>query len=80
MSKIGEYKGGFYVIIEFVGLYVRYFIFQILQKGKSINYLSGEEELPKINKKQRFYCLIVGIALILFFISLLVVFGCVSDQ
>jgi hypothetical protein len=31
MAKKGEYQGGFYAIILFLGVYVRYFIFKILR-------------------------------------------------
>ena len=66
MGRPGEYQGGFYAVIEFIGLYLRYLIFKILQKSKTIKYLSGEEEFPKINRKQRSYCLVVGLGFILF--------------
>jgi len=72
MKGHGEYQGGFYAIIEFVGLYIRYFILKISHKNKSIKYLSGEEDFPKINKKQRLYCLIVGLVFALFLISVVI--------
>ena len=74
MRGAGEYQGGFYAIIEFIGLYIRYFIFKISQKNKTIKYLSGEEEFPKINKRQRFYCLIVGLVSMLFLLSVVFYF------
>jgi len=72
MAKKGEYQGGFYAIILFLGVYVRYFIFKILQKNKSIKYLSGEENYPKLDEKQRFYCLIAGVFFILLVFSIVV--------
>jgi uncharacterized membrane protein len=73
MERSGEYQGGFYVIIEFIGLYVRYFILKILHKNKTIKYLSGEENFSKINKKQRFYCLIVGLVFMLFLLFIIII-------
>jgi hypothetical protein len=72
MGRAGEYQGGFYVIIEFVGVYIRYFIFKILKKNKSVKYLSGEETFPKINKKQRFYSLTVGFIFMIFLFSMII--------
>jgi hypothetical protein len=64
----GEYQGGFYALLEFIGVYVRYFFLFLCQNRKGIQYLSGEENFPSINKKQRFFCLIVGIISIVSFI------------
>jgi len=58
---IGEYQGGAHALFAFLGLYVRFFIFKILGQKKSIEYLSGEEKFPKISKKQRFFCIVVGL-------------------
>jgi hypothetical protein len=74
MRGPGEYQGGFYAIIEFIGLYVRYIVFKISQKNKTIKYLSGEEEYPKIDRKQRFYCLIIGLTAMLFLFSVIICF------
>ena len=76
MKQAGEYQGGFYAILEFIGLYVRYFIFKISQKNKTIKYLSGEEEFPIINKKQRSYCIFVGLLFVfsIFFLVALAVY------
>jgi hypothetical protein len=42
-----EYQGGFYALIEFIGLYVRYFFLLIFGKGKELQYLSGEVDFFK---------------------------------
>jgi|LSQX01.2.fsa_nt_gb hypothetical protein len=72
MAKTGEYQGGFYAIISFIGVYVRCFIFKIWRKNKSIKYLSGEENFPKLDKKQRYYSLIVGFIFILLVFSMVI--------
>ena len=61
MKANNEYKGGHYVIFEFIGLYVRYLFFKITGGKRSIKYLSGEQNFPIISKKQRIFCLIVGV-------------------
>lgn len=61
MAGKGESKGGLYVFFEFIGLYCRYFVFRILGVNKSRAYLSGEENFPKINHRQRFYYLAAGL-------------------
>ena len=74
MGRTGEYQGGFYAIITFVGVYVRYFFLKMIKKNKNIEYLSGEGKNHKIDKKQRFYSLIVGFGFILFLFSTVVCF------
>ena len=75
MTKPNEYQGGFYAILEFIGLYTRYFVFRILQNNKTIKYLSGEDDFPEIKKKQRFYCLFVGLFVLIFLLVIIVCFG-----
>ena len=70
-----EYKGRQYTIVEFIGLYIRYLIFKLLGNSKSIEYLSGEEDYPKINTRQRFYCLIVGLFFIFLLMIILLIFA-----
>lgn len=75
MSK-NEYKGGFYVFFEFVGLYVRFFICKVFQINKSIVELSGEKDYPLIDKKERLKCLIIGIIVVsITIISVLSIFN-----
>ena len=69
MGNKGGYEGKEYTIVEFIGLYVRYFVLKIIGVNRTIEHLSGEEQYPKINTKQRFFCLIVGIVSILILIS-----------
>ena len=70
MKNKNEYQGGVYAIFAFVGLYVRFFMLKIIGVNRTIKYLSGEEQYPKINTKQRFFCLIVGLISILIMIFL----------
>lgn len=61
MNKKSEYQGGGYALIEAFGAYIRYWFYVIIRKKKSLSYLSGEDQYPIIDKRQRFFCLIVGI-------------------
>ncbi|OFY53596.1 MAG: hypothetical protein A2W93_02800 [Bacteroidetes bacterium GWF2_43_63] len=65
MAHNGEYQGGHYAIVEFIGLNCRYFVFKIAGSNKSKVFLSGEEHYPLINRRQRFYCLSVGLIVII---------------
>jgi len=65
MASKGEYQGGHYAFVEFIGLYCRYFVFKISGINKSKTFLSGEENYPVINRMQRFYCLFVGLVVII---------------
>ena len=76
MRGNGEQQGGGYALVEFIGLYIRFFFFFILGKRRNLKYLSGEADFPKVNKMQRIYCLTVGligiisaIAIIFYFIA-----------
>ena len=73
MSK-NEYQGGFYVIIEYIGLYVRYAFCKIFQSKKTLTELSGEINFPQIDRKERVKNLLTGlfaIVIILFLLSIL---------
>lgn len=72
MPKKDEYQGGFYAVISFIGVYIRYFILKICQQNKSIKYLSGEENFSKLDKRQRYYSLIVGFIFILLVFSIVI--------
>lgn len=69
MNNKNEYQGGAYSVFMFIGLYLRFFILKILGKYKSIKYLSGEECYSAISKKQRFYCLVVGLVSVLLLLT-----------
>jgi len=69
---VGEYQGGDHAIFAFLGLYIRFFIFKIFGQKKTIKYLSGEEKFPKISKKQRFFCIIVGLFFFVLILLLLI--------
>jgi len=69
-----EYQGGYYAILEYIGLYVRFFIFKLFRQNKSLAYLSGEENYPKIKTKQRFFCISVGLFSSILTIMLLIFF------
>ena len=71
MSK-NEYQGGFYVIIEYIGLYVRYAFCKIFQCKKTLTELSGEIKFPQINRKERVKNLLTGLFIIVFFLFLLI--------
>jgi len=75
MAHTGEYQGGYYAFFEYIGLYIRYFVFYILGFRKSLTSLSGEENYPKIRTLQRFYCLIVGLFVIVGIIASLIYFS-----
>ncbi len=68
--KNDEYKGGFYVLFEFVGLYVRLLFCKIFKISKSKEELSGEKNYPVIDTKERFKCLIIGIVAVCATLSL----------
>jgi len=75
MAHKGEYQGGYYAFVEYIGLYIRYFIFIIFGIRKSLIHLSGEENYPKIRGLQRFYCLIVGL-----FVSIMFLIGFIASM
>ena len=74
MKNKKEYQGGYYRIIEFIGLYIRFFVLKTIGINRNVTYLSGEEYFPKINKTQRFFCLLVGLISLLIFIFFLLFF------
>ena len=64
-----EYKGGFYVLFEYIGLYIRFILCKLFRCDKTLSELSGEKDYPNIDKRERITCLVVGIiAIILLFL------------
>lgn len=71
MNK-NEYQGGFYVIIEYIGLYVRYAFCKIFQSKRTLTELSGEIKFPQIDRKERVKNLLTGFCVMVFFLFLLI--------
>ena len=65
-----EYKGGFYVLLEYLGLYIRFIFCKLFRCNKTLSELSGENDYPNINKRERLICLFVGIIAIILLILL----------
>lgn len=67
-----EYKGGFYVLIEYIGLYIRFILCKLFRQDKTLSELSGEKDYPNIDKRERITCLVVGIIAIILLLLLIV--------
>ena len=74
-----EYKGGVYVLFEYIGLYIRFIFCKLFQSNKTLSELSGECNYPNIDKRERVKCLTVGIITVaLLTLILVVVLGMIN--